>query len=244
EYGCKLFIYDKRSLSMTKEAKVLRSYGENVLYQENRVKEVMKQSFGKNLRMGATKTIGEYVIGPMVSKYLKEEGNTISIEVDNTERLLALMEEGKLDFALVEGFFDRSKYKSRLFREESFVGVCEKHHPFAEKAVSMRDLFGEHLFIREEGSGTKNIFEQILKERNHSIEEFSKVTGVGNFGLMFQLLKNEGGITFAYESVLKEDKNLRKFTIKGSEIKREFNYVFLDNPISQEMVTYFHEISD
>ena len=33
-YGCKLFIYDRRSLKMTPEAEVLKKYAENVLYQE------------------------------------------------------------------------------------------------------------------------------------------------------------------------------------------------------------------
>ena len=35
DYGCKLFVYNKRVLSRTPEAEVLRSYAENLLYEED-----------------------------------------------------------------------------------------------------------------------------------------------------------------------------------------------------------------
>ena len=36
QYNCKLFSYDRRTLSLTKEGKLLQSYAENVLYQLRR----------------------------------------------------------------------------------------------------------------------------------------------------------------------------------------------------------------
>lgn len=36
QYGCKLFHYDRRTLTMTREAELLQRYAENVLYQEKK----------------------------------------------------------------------------------------------------------------------------------------------------------------------------------------------------------------
>ncbi len=239
EYGCKLFIYDKRTLYMTAEAEILRAYAENVLYQENKAKEQLALASVKHLSIGATKTIGEYVIAPHVASFLEDTGNNISVDVDNTERLLEMISKGDLDFALIEGYFDKKKYAHRLYREEPFFGICEATHPFAGKRISMDALWNEHLFIREQGSGTRDIFEQILRENNHSIEEFRRITVIGNFGLLTKLLKQTHGITFAYQAILNDNEDLASFEIKGRNMMREYNYVYLDNMFSKENVDYF-----
>ena len=85
KYGCKLFCYDRRTLTKTREAEVLQMYAENVMYQEKKLKEELKHNDGITLSIGATKTIGEYVIAEHVSAFLEEEGNGLSVMVENTE---------------------------------------------------------------------------------------------------------------------------------------------------------------
>lgn len=239
EYGCRLFIYDKKTLYMTRDAEILREYAENAVYQERKARNRIHAHNGRHLSIGATKTIGEFVIADKVAEYLSEKGNTISIEVDNTEKLLSMLSDGRIDFALIEGMFDRSKYAYKLYREEPFVGICYKDHRFAGKRVPMDELFGEHLLLREEGSGTRDIFEQLLKEHSHSLAEFSKVTTIGNFGLMKDILKRVNGITFAYRALHENDEDLAEFYLDRSEIVREFNYVYLDNPFAFQAVESF-----
>lgn len=239
EYGCRLFVYDKRILHMTREAEILRQYAENILYHENKVKERLHQKKGWNLSIGATKTIGECVITDQIANFLAAEGNTLSVEVDNTEHLLELLSKGQLDFALIEGFFDRSKYACRLYRNESFVGICAANHPFAGKTIPLDEIWSEHIILREEGSGTRKIFEQLLAEKNHSVQEFSRITSIGNFGLMTQLIERLHGITFAYSALLSRNANLAAFHVADCNAVREFNYVYLDNPFSLQAVEYF-----
>lgn len=239
KYGCKLFLYDRRTLRMTDEAVILKRYAENAMYQEKKVRDEIHAKAGWELSIGATKTIGEYVIGEQVVNYLADPGNRISIEVDNTKHLLNLLSDGELDFALIEGFFDRKQFASRLYRIEPFVGLCGRTHPFANRTVSPELLWNEHLILREKGSGTRNILEQLLSERNRSISEFSRVTNIGNFGLMVQLLKGGSYITFAYQAVMNQSGELATFQVEGWNTVREFNYVFLDNPFSKQAVDYF-----
>jgi hypothetical protein len=77
------------------------------------------------------------------------------------------------------------------------VGLCAQNHPFAGKTIPLNALWDEHLILREEGSGTRNILEQMLAEQNHTVKEFHRVTTISNFGLMTKLLPATGGITFA-----------------------------------------------
>ena len=38
--------------------------------------------------------------------------------------------------AAIEGFFDKNRFGSQLYRREPFVGICPKDHPFAGREVS------------------------------------------------------------------------------------------------------------
>lgn len=238
-YGCKLFIYDRRSLKRTSEAEILKKYAENVLYQEKKLKAELAKKEGVSLTVGATKTVGEYVIAEHVSRFLEEPKNSICVKIENTENLIVALSEGKIDFALIEGFFDRSRYSSRLYREEPFVGLCGKGHPFANRTVSLDDIRNENLILREEGSGTRKILEQLLYERSHSFADFKRITTVSSFGLITKLLENNNCITFAYRAVKGDNNALAEFRVDGFSVSREFNYVYLDTPFSQYAVEYF-----
>lgn len=239
EYGCKFFEYDHHTLKMTKKAEAFKEYAQNILYQENKIREELLAESGINLKIGATKTIGEFVIEKHCKNYLSEKNNFLNIEVDNTEHLLSKVDQGELDFAMIEGIFDRTKYKYQLYKKEKFLGICKKSHRFAEKTVNIEDIFQEHLFVREKGSGTRDIFESILLEKNHKLSEFSNISEVGNFNLLLSLQKSLNGITFAYQSILRKNKDLRSFTIKNIKSEHEFNYVYLDTQFSQKYVDYF-----
>ena len=239
QYGCKLFSYDRRTLTMTKEAELLQKYAENVLYQEKKLKAELEHSEGVSLSIGATKTIGEYVIDKHISAFLSEPKNSISVNVENTETLLSELSAGKLDFALIEGYFDKSRYCSRLYRKETFIGLCGKNHPFANKTVPIDKIWRENLILREEGSGTRDILGQLLTEHNHSFAEFERVTTISNFGLIAKLLENNNCITFAYRAVGENNNVLAEFRVKGWDVFREFNYVYLDTPFSEYAVSLF-----
>lgn len=238
-YGCKLFVYDRKSLKMTPEAELLKKYAENILYQEKKLRAQLGEKKGTALSVGATKTIGEYVIADHISAYLKDPSNRISVYVDNTERLLDSLSRGEIDFALVEGFFDRSRYASRLYRREPFTGICGKAHPFAGRTVSPDELWGGNIIIREEGSGTRDILEQLLKGYNRSFSDFGRITTISDFSLIMQLLEKNSAVTFAYRAVKERHPELAEFGIEGWNAVHEFNYVYLDAPFSEQAVEYF-----
>lgn len=238
-YGCKLFIYDRRSLKMTDEAQLMKKYAENVLYQEKKLKSQLNQKNSISLSVGATKTIGEYVIPEHISAFLSQPGNSISVKVENTDNLLLSLSDGEIDFALIEGFFDKSRYASQLYRKEPFTGICGANHLFADRTVSLNEIWNENLILREDGSGTKSILQQLLAESNHSFEEFRRITTISNFGLITKLLEKNNCITFAYRAIKENNSALAEFRVKEWDISREFNYVYLDTPFSEYAVEYF-----
>ena len=238
-YGCRLFEYNGRQLKMTPEAKILRKYANAMFYQEEKLKNALLPKKGYSFTIGATKTIGEYVIASHVANFLKTRDNTLSIEIDNTKRVLNLLDQGNIDFAIVEGFFDKSVYASKLYNIEPFVGFCSYSHPFAGNCVSLEDIINEDLIVREEGSGTRTILEQELANYNYSLESFKRTICINNFGLLESLVSKECGITFAYKAAGINNSTLSTFSVKEWNISREFNYVYLQNTEAENLVNMF-----
>ena len=237
EFGCSLFSYNGKKLIKTKQADILETYARSASYNEKRLREQLSFKEQKIIRMGATKTIGDFVLKEKISEFLKNENFSFSLIVDNTENLLKKIDANEIDFAVVEGFFDKKKYFSKLLRTENFVGICSKYHPFANKSIPLSDIFSEMIFIREKGSGTRAIFEQILSEHNFSLDQFYKQCCMNSFELIKHCVKENVGISFVYESVAKSCEDISIFTIKDIPIKRDFNFVFLKDTKTEELIS-------
>lgn len=241
EYKCKLFIYNRKKLEKTNQAILLEEYARSAYYNEIYLKRKIKSENKIKINIGATKTIGEFVIGEKIKKLVKNEKYDISLTIDNTEKLIKLMELNKLDFILVEGIFNKDKYGYRLYKKDEFIGICSKNHKFNGKSIKFEELFEEDIIIREEGSGTRGIFEQFLSENSFSLEFFKKKITINNFNLIKELVSANCGISFVYNSVVNKNDDIGKFYFKN-KIEREFNYLYLKNTSAKELVDFFDKL--
>ena len=241
EYKCKLFIYNRKKLEKTNQAILLEEYARSAYYNEIYLKRKIKSEDKIKINIGATKTIGEFVIGEKIKKLVKNKKYDISLTIDNTENLIKLMELNKLDFILVEGIFNKDKYGYRLYKKDEFIGICSKNHKFNGKSIKFEELFKEDIIIREEGSGTRGIFEQFLSENSFSLEFFKKKITINNFNLIKELVSANCGISFVYNSVVNKNDDIGKFYFKN-KIEREFNYLYLKNTSAKELVDFFDKL--
>ena len=241
EYKCKLFIYNRKKLEKTNQAILLEEYARSAYYNEIYLKRKIKSENKIKINIGATKTIGEFVIGEKIKKLVKNEKYDISLTIDNTEKLIKLMELNKLDFILVEGIFNKDKYGYKLYKKDEFIGICSKNHKFNGKSIKFEELFEEDIIIREEGSGTRGIFEQFLSENSFSLEFFKKKITINNFNLIKELVSTNCGISFVYNSVVNKNDEIGKFYFKN-KIEREFNYLYLKNTSAKELIDFFDKL--
>ena len=241
EYKCKLFIYNRKKLEKTNQAILLEEYARSAYYNEIYLKRKIKSENKIKINIGATKTIGEFVIGEKIKKLVKNEKYDISLTIDNTERLIKLMELNKLDFILVEGIFNKDKYGYKLYKKDEFIGICSKNHKFNGKSIKFEELFDEDIIIREEGSGTRGIFEQFLSENSFSLEFFKKKIIINNFNLIKELVSSDCGVSFVYNSVINKNDDIGKFYFKN-KIEREFNYLYLKNTAAKKLVDFFDKL--
>lgn len=229
QYGVQLFSYTGRRLTKTRQGEILEQYAESLQYNEERLLEQLRKEPRRILRVGATKSIGDYVLLPYIQRFLSQPQNRIELLVDNTAHLLELLNQGKLDFVVSEGIFDRQHYDWMLFRNEPYVGICSKNHPFAGKIIPVSELFTERVILREKGSGTREILERALLAEGYDADAFAEQICISSFEIIKTLVSDGGGISFLYEAVVKNDERLGRFLCPPLTGTHEFNVIFLKN---------------
>ena len=225
----KLFYYDGHTLHKTEKCLLLEQYAITQQYQFEELQLAIAEKERTLLRIGATKTIGDYVLIDAIKDYLQDPSHELSLVVDNTKHLLQMLDENQLDFAIIEGTFSKTKYDSYLLRMEPFVGICAKNHPFRGEHVPVETLLKETIIVREEGSGTRRIFEERLIASGYELNDFSRTVSISSFVSIKALVAAGIGISFLYDSVIAKDENIGTFTVDGLTEPHAFHVVYTRN---------------
>lgn len=235
-YGVKLFEYDGRTLFRTKNAHRLKKFFDSVKAEETDIRERFIPTDFVHMTVGATKTIGEFVIVPQIRAFLQAPNHNLDLVIDNTENLLHMLEGSQIDFAVIEGVFDKSKYGYHLYKKETFIGVCAKDHPFANKTVTLEEAFREDIVVREIQSGTRMLLQNAITDRGFSLDSFRRCSSVNNFSVICDLVANNKAITFAYEPIAHCRDDLATFMVEDMQIQGEFNFVYCNDRVAKEKI--------
>ena len=247
QYGAKLLEYSSRTLSLTDAGKIFLRHCMNVQAQEKILTDKLTEAKDKkkSLRFAATMTIGEFTLAPVITKLTKRfDDRSITMYVDNTKQILDMLRQGTIMFALIEGLFDKSEFSSRLYKMASFIAVAAPSHPAAlKKNVDIEELFDSTLIIREKGSGSREILERGLFDKNFTPQSFKSIIEIGNVNIMKLLVKNRDAVSFMYEDCVAKELGeglLSRVNISDFDITREFNFVYMENDlIKQELDEYY-----
>ena len=249
-YGDKLFGYTNKKLTLTQAGLDLRdtmiSVKHDNVHLQNKIKERVE---GVNsIKFGATLTIGDFLLPLKISDYIQRNPNTqIDFTIANTKELLTLLEDGKIDFAIVEGYFQKSGYEYRTISNEKYILVCGNDYPL-EQVGDFKELFYHNLLVREDGSGTKEILERYLSDYGYTFSDFSSTSVISSIHAIKQLLENGYGISFMYEIAVKkelEEGRLKAVTIADFDLYHEFNYIWRKNSAFYEYYqTLFSSLFD
>lgn len=239
EYGVKLFVYKSRILSKTPECEKLEELARATFYNCNSLKDSFKSSNKNTINFGVTKTIGDYILPSSVAKLLKNDYYKINIHVDNTQNLLKKLENFEIDICLIEGAFDKLKYDYLTHSNHNLVGICSQEHQFAGKAIELTDLLNETLLVREDGSGTRWVFDNYLKSMSHNYSSFANIGMLNSFKLITSAVAGGAGVSFVYD-IVATNPALATFTLKDFQLTHEFNFCYLKNSHAKKYINYLN----
>ena len=169
---------------------VLNENGRQILPQAMQAIDIgnsIEDQFGANeqkikstLHIGASTTIGNYLLPSLLSEYSKKVAIIPRIEVANTSNIASAVANFEVDFGFIEGPCHEADLLVEKWIEDELIIVCSKNHPLAEKnrksKVNAKDLSGAQWLLREPKSGTRETVELLLSahlDAVNSAGEFS-----------------------------------------------------------------------
>ncbi len=171
-YGGLLFERLSKKLYITAKGKRLLSHARNVVKQFDDMEEMMLQgNYVEKIRIGATNTVGSCILGEVIKNF-REMNPHIEIYsyVNNTKDVEERLLKSELDIGIVEGKVKSPDLISIPEVNDFLVLVCSTKHAFAKKGVvKLEELGYESFAMREQGSGTRELFERYMSDKGMPI---------------------------------------------------------------------------
>jgi DNA-binding transcriptional LysR family regulator len=229
EYGVHLFERLNHRLYLTAAGDQLRIYANQILHLSDQAKkELADLGGGGSIRVGASLTIGTYILPGFINSYREKIPKAeIFTRVDNTSVIEKLILEDQLDLGLVEGPIHSPYIREEAFSDDELVIICGSDHSlWGRRVIELNELAGNAFIIREPGSGTRDIFERVMSDLGVNW----KIAGVyNNTEAIKQAVKGNLGLAVVPRiSVQEEIKRGQVWVIevKGLNLKRKFNLVY------------------
>lgn len=164
-YGLQFFERFPKELKITPAGTLFLNYAREIVASHENLDQAMKNIHSlRPLRVGATLTIGNTMISEIIATLKSNYPDIdVTVLVDNTKMLEHALTHNELDIALVEGIIVREELLTEPFMTDSLQLICGRNHPFASReVVSIEELRNQNFIMREKGSGTRAIFENIM----------------------------------------------------------------------------------
>jgi len=170
EYEVKLFDRIGKRLYLTQEGELFYQYVRRILnlFDEcsKTLKEIKHSDKGR-LKIGASTTIGIYILTGLIGKFRKlYPAVDVAISIENTRIIAGLILENKVDFAFVEGLITSEEITQKPFCDDELVFIIPPEHHWTQlQNLNSTMLGSEKLIMREPGSGTREIIENALRSK-------------------------------------------------------------------------------
>jgi DNA-binding transcriptional LysR family regulator len=124
------------------------------------------------LTVGASLTIGGYLLPGVLAEFHRLYPDIeLKVEVANTERIQRALLDGAFELGLTEGPMESGELESTVFFQDELVVIAPAGHPLLKKStVTVREVWREPFFLREEGSGTRAVVEQAFRRKGLKIK--------------------------------------------------------------------------
>jgi DNA-binding transcriptional LysR family regulator len=210
ELGVRLLDRLGRGAAVTKGGALLLSYAQRLLALAREARQAMESFQGRmsgELLVGASTIPGEYILPALIGRF-KEKFPDIAITllIGSSQAVTEWVAEGRAEVGVVGA---RSSHRGIDFRElmpDDIALIVSATHPWhGRKQVTIEELRGEPLLLRERGSGTRGALETALAEAGTSLAAFRVVGEMGSTQAIKQAVKAGVGVSLVSRRAVEEE---------------------------------------
>ena len=167
--GTKLFDRIGRGVALTEAGRLLLPEAKAVLARLGQAVQALDDLQGLrrgHLALHASQTIAGYWLPPLMHRFRQAWPLvTLSLVIGNTAQVARAVVEGDADIGFVEGDVEDPLFVRTSVAEDRLVLVAGASHPEATRQrLEVADLPALGWVLRERGSGTRQVFEDALRD--------------------------------------------------------------------------------
>jgi len=231
--GTKLIERKKSGIILTSKGKYFLEIALNLQECVDKVSTRLKYFKEKSLPfiIGATSTIGNYILPNYISYLSKLINKDINLIVKNNSNLIDQLENNEIDIALTTTKINNPNVEYINWKTDNIVFFSNQKLP---SSMEFDDLLQYEFICREEGSALKKEISKILTSVGKDCSNFKISSFVDNAtALKFTILNAHKQYLsiISYNSIKTEVENKQLFTtkIKGLDMNRQIYIAVLKN---------------
>ncbi len=233
---------------------VLTAAGLSLLPYAKRLKSLSDEAFDAvtsvsgnhsgNLAVGASQTIGQYLLPNFVAGFLHENPRVaVSVISGNTDEMLEAIIERKIQLALIEGPALRKGLHVEPFMEDEMVLVVPAHHKWAAKKIDVANLRETPILMRELGSGSRRVMENALSKAGLKKKDLKTTMEFDSTEGLLSAVEAGLGVTFVSPWAVRNQIALQTLSlaqVRGLRLSRKFSLVYPAGPALGGNAGAFH----
>lgn len=231
QLGGPLFDRHGRSLLLNDRGRYLLPLAKEILYQVVNVESMLteqRDTVAGSLQIVASSTIGNYVLPYLVGSFMRLHPEAhINMLVVNTLHAERLVNKGEADLGFVEGSITVDALRAVPWFEDELAVIVSPTHKLAQNEIFRipEDLQETNWVMREEGSGTAEIFKKKLGRHADLIKV---VTKMGHTEAIKKAVESGVGaaclsqLTFCREA---EHGWLKSLSVEGIDMRRQLRVI-------------------
>jgi len=216
-YGVKLFDRRGRRVYPTELGQTLLDLTRRLFSLEAEAEQILGAA--KGLKRGHLRLAADapfHVIGALSAFAKRYPGIRLSLTIGNSEEILEALVEHRADVAVLANIPDDPRVYAFPFRQDRLIAFVERDHGWAEReSVTLKELAGRRLVLREIGSTTRRIFETAMAARGLALGE---VLEVNSREAVRETVAAGLGIGVVSESEFGSDRRLVPLSIEAEEL--------------------------
>jgi DNA-binding transcriptional LysR family regulator len=247
KYETKLFDRSSSTVTLTPAGETLYKYAKEILTLYTSAEKAIGKQTGLvkgSLSIGAGSNIGNFILPTLITEFKRIHPKIkIYLLVNNSKRVIELLNAGNIDLGLVEGDVSRQKMiVKKLLSDELLLIVSPEHHWAKKKEVSISELAREPFILREPGSGTRQMIEKFLARHDITLHDLKISAILGSTEAIKDAVENGLGISIISRwAVRKENRygTLHLLSIKEEKMVRDFSLIMKKNSVSSNSLEEF-----
>ncbi|MGF9698931.1 MULTISPECIES: selenium metabolism-associated LysR family transcriptional regulator [Paenibacillus] len=238
-FGTKLLHRSTKKIELSEAGRTLLPHAKRSVELVRQTDEAMSaftQMLQGRLQLGASLTIGEYVLPRMLGPFARQYPDiSIVMKVMNTTQIMDDILKHQLNFGLIEAPIHHPDMIVEPVMQDELKLVVPAGHALADRGeVELEEVMTYPFVLREKGSGTRQVMEDQLQKKNIDPQDMNVVMELGSTGAVKSAVEAGVGITMLSPSSVQHELALglvHIVDIRGLTFKRQFYAIHLKSSL-------------